>query len=88
MDCWVMTIRQFFYRTVHRWYFDMPSLSGLARHCGFDIVQENCVQRFGISNALAWLRDRKPTGDQALPSMDDPLAKPVLEKLPGIQRQR
>jgi SAM-dependent methyltransferase len=65
--------KKFFYRTVHRWYFDMPSLSGLARHCGFDIVQENCVQRFGISNALAWLRDRKPTGDQALPSMDDPL---------------
>ena len=65
--------KKFFYRTVHRWYFDMPSLSSLAHRCGFDIVQESCVQRFGISNALAWLRDRKPTGDQTLPAMDDPL---------------
>ena len=65
--------QQFFYRTVHRWYFDMPSLADLARRCGFDIVKESCVQRFGISNALAWLKDRKPTGDQVLPAMDDPL---------------
>lgn len=65
--------KEFFYRTVHRWYFDMPSLSGLARRCGFDIVQESCVQRFGISNALAWLRDRKPTGDKALPAVNDRL---------------
>ena len=65
--------QQFFYRTVHRWYFDMQSLSDLARRCGFEIVQESCVQRFGISNALVWLRDRKPTGDQMLPAMDDPL---------------
>ena len=65
--------KQFFYRTVHRWYFDMQSLSDLAQRCGFDIVQESCVQRFGISNALSWLKDRKPTGDQTLPAMDDPL---------------
>jgi SAM-dependent methyltransferase len=64
---------QFFYRTVHRWYFDMQSLCGLAQGCGFEIVQKNCIQRFGISNALAWLKDRKPTGDQTLPAMDDPL---------------
>jgi hypothetical protein len=51
----------------------MSSLADLARRCGFDIVKESCVQRFGISNALAWLKDRKPTGDQFLPAMDDPL---------------
>ncbi len=65
--------KAFFYRTVHRWYFDMPSLADLARRCGFDIVEETCVQRFGISNALVWLRDRKPTGDRMLPAMNDPL---------------
>jgi SAM-dependent methyltransferase len=65
--------QRFFYRTVHRWYFDMPSLSNLVQRCGFEIVHEKCVQRFGISNALAWLRDRKPTGDKILPAMGDPL---------------
>lgn len=65
--------RQFFYRTVHRWYFDMQSFSDLALNCGLEIVQKKCVQRFGISNTLAWLRDRKPTGDRKLPPMDDPL---------------
>ena len=65
--------RRFFYRTVHRWYFDMASLSDLARRGGFEVVQEKFVQRFGISNALAWLRDRRPTGDQVLPEMEDPL---------------
>lgn len=65
--------KQFFYRTVHRWYFDMSALVHLAKRCGFEIVQQRCLQRFGISNAMAWLRDRKPTGDQPLPGLDDPL---------------
>jgi SAM-dependent methyltransferase len=65
--------KQFFYRTVHRWYFDMDSLVDLANRCHFKIIQKRCLQRFGISNALAWLRDRRPTGDMALPNLDDPV---------------
>lgn len=65
--------KQFFYRTVHRWYFDMESLVNLARRCRFEITEERCLQRFGISNTLVWLRDRKPTGDRPLPVLDDPL---------------
>jgi SAM-dependent methyltransferase len=65
--------KQFFYRTVHRWYFDMDSLVYLGRRCNFKIIQRHCLQRFGISNAFAWLRDRRPTGDRALPGLDDPL---------------
>jgi SAM-dependent methyltransferase len=67
------TYKQFFYRTVHRWYFDMDALVHLAKRCGFEIVQQRCLQRFGISNAMAWLRDRKPTGDRPLPGLDEPL---------------
>ncbi len=67
------TYRQFFYRTVHRWYFDMDALVNLARRSRFEIVQQRCLQRFGLSNAMAWLRDRKPTGDRPLPGLDDPL---------------
>jgi len=65
--------KRFFYRTVHRWYFDMESLSSLAKRCHFEILQERCLQRFGISNALLWLRDRRPSGDQPLPYLADPL---------------
>jgi SAM-dependent methyltransferase len=65
--------KQFFYRSVHRWYFDMESLVDLAKRCHFKIVEEHCLQRFGISNALAWLRDRRPTGDRALPGLADPI---------------
>lgn len=65
--------KQFFYRTVHRWYFDMDSLVHLAKRCQFEIVQQRFLQRFGISNVMAWLRDRKPTGDRPLPGLDDPL---------------
>jgi hypothetical protein len=65
--------KQFFYRTVHRWYFDMDSLVNLARRCRFEITEERCLQRFGISNTLVWLRDRKPTGDRPLRVLNDPL---------------
>jgi SAM-dependent methyltransferase len=65
--------KQFFYRTVHRWYFDMQALVNLGKRCRFEIVQQRCLQRFGISNALAWLRDRKPTGGRPFPGLDDPL---------------
>jgi SAM-dependent methyltransferase len=65
--------KRFFYRTVHRWYFDMKSLVNLAKRCHFEIVQERCLQRFGISNVLGWLKERRPTGDQPLPHFADPL---------------
>lgn len=65
--------KQFFYRTVHRWYFDMDSLMNLAQRCGFEISEGRCLHRFGISNTLAWLRDRKPTGNEPLAGFDDAL---------------
>lgn len=52
----------FFYRTVHRWYFDQASLAECARRAGFEVVATRFVHRYGMANALAWLRDRRPTG--------------------------
>ena len=63
--------KQFFYRTVHRWYFDINSLVNLAERCRFEIAEKRCLHRFGISNTLAWLRDRRPTGDRPLAGFDD-----------------
>ena len=60
----------FFYRVVHRWYFDADSLAACARHAGFDVVQIDHVHRYGMSNALTWLRDRRPRGHERLDGID------------------
>jgi 2-polyprenyl-3-methyl-5-hydroxy-6-metoxy-1,4-benzoquinol methylase len=52
----------FFYRTVHTWYFDHSSLETLSRAAGFTGCEARSVHRFDLSNALLWLRDRRPTG--------------------------
>ena len=60
----------FFYRTVHRWYFDLDSFSRCAELAGLRVVEGRCVHRFGLSNAMKWLRDRKPGGAQSLPAVN------------------
>ena len=69
--------RPFFYRAVHRWYFDDASLRQAARHAGLDVVDIRCVHRFGLSNALIWLRDKKPGGRMQLPHVGTPLLDSV-----------
>lgn len=65
----------FFYRTVHRWYFDARSLAACATQAGFNVLETRFVHRFGMANSLAWLRDRKPTGRAPMsgigPAADD-----------------
>jgi hypothetical protein len=52
----------FFFRTVHSWYFDAGSLKRLAAAAGFAECTVQYVHRFDLSNALLWLRDRRPSG--------------------------
>lgn len=52
----------FFYRVVHRWYFDADNLSKLLAKAGVDQVEARFRHHFDMSNALLWLRDQKPTG--------------------------
>jgi len=60
----------FFYRVVHRWYFDAESLSECAQRAGWEVEAVRPVQRYGMANALRWLRDRKPSGGEGLPTID------------------
>lgn len=63
----------FFYRTVHRWYFDEASFARCAEQAGLRVHRSTCVHRFGLSNALVWLRDRRPSQDRSLADIDSAL---------------
>ena len=74
---------EFFYRTVHRWYFDAKSLADCARRAGFDVVETRFAHRYGMANAIAWLRDRRPTGQSridAIGPLADDLWRSYLEQ--------
>lgn len=60
----------FFYRTQHRWIFDAASLSACARAAGFVVEEVRHLHRYGLANAMMWLRDRRPKGRTPLPPLD------------------
>jgi SAM-dependent methyltransferase len=67
LDDWMLELLPeeygaFFFRTVHSWYFDAASLKRLAAAAGFAECAVQHVHRFDLSNALLWLRDRRPSG--------------------------
>jgi len=61
----------FFYRTVHRWYFDADSLARCAQGAGYRVICTKYIHRFGLSNAMGWLKDQRPSGDRRLKGIDD-----------------
>lgn len=61
----------FFYRSVHRWYFDRASLARCAEAAKLKVAETRCVHRFGLANALGWLRDRRPPGRATFPGIED-----------------
>lgn len=72
---------RFFYRTVHTWYFDAEALSKLARLAGFVEPSVSYLHRYDLSNALLWLRDKRPTGLGALKTEagEDAIFRGMLE---------
>lgn len=57
---------EFFYRAAHRWYLTAPSLREVAARAGFKTIEIRHRHRFGLSNFMLWLRDRCPTGQDAV----------------------
>ena len=53
---------RFFYRNVHKWYFNCESLRFVSDAASFKDLSIKFVQRFDISNALLWAYKRQPTG--------------------------
>jgi 2-polyprenyl-3-methyl-5-hydroxy-6-metoxy-1,4-benzoquinol methylase len=61
---------EFFYRVVHRWYFDAASMARCAELAGFKVEEVRYLHRYGMANALHWLRDRRPKGDTPIAGID------------------
>jgi 2-polyprenyl-3-methyl-5-hydroxy-6-metoxy-1,4-benzoquinol methylase len=62
----------FFYRSAHRWYFDRQSL----RYCveavdGLHVESERYLHTYDMSNALSWMKERRPTGNTRLPGINN-----------------
>lgn len=53
---------EFFYRSAHRWYFNMNSLAACAKLAGYQVSGSRYLQKYGMANALHWLRDARPMG--------------------------
>lgn len=60
----------FFYRVAHRWYFNADSLIACAERAGLTCQSIQSVQRYGLSNTLNWLKERRPMGDRRLPGIE------------------
>jgi 2-polyprenyl-3-methyl-5-hydroxy-6-metoxy-1,4-benzoquinol methylase len=63
----------FFYRTVHRWYFDIDSFTRCAELAELRVTEVRCIHRFGLSNAMLWMRDRRPSGRASALEFADPV---------------
>lgn len=55
----------FFYRVVHKWYFNQKSLSFIFKKANLDfkIIFKH---RFGLSNLIAWCNEKKPNCTQSI----------------------
>ena len=61
----------FFYRVHHRWYFNGENLRALAEKVGFKCEKIKYIHRYGISNTMHWLKNKKGCGRSNMPPFDD-----------------
>jgi len=69
MNVGIPEFKEFFYRTVHYWYFDESSLTKLFGCVGFTDIKAGFRHGYDLSNAMMWMKERKPTGLNMIPSV-------------------
>ena len=52
--------KQLLFSTQHLWIFNEKSLKMISEKVGFSSVSFKYYQRYGVSNLLGWVRDKKP----------------------------
>ena len=76
----------FFYRTVHRFYFNAKSLTEAGRQVGLETISIRYLQRYRMDNALFWLRDRRPSGTKSFSPINEEMSKMWKERLEELGR--
>ena len=76
----------FFYRTVHRFYFNAKSLTEAGRRAGLETISIRYLQRYRMDNALLWLRDRRPSGTKSFSPINEEMSKMWKERLQELGR--
>jgi len=86
-DDWLINLLQndyksFYYRYVHKWYFNKKSIEYIANELNFKKVEFIYKQKYDISNLLMWLKDKMPTGLGKINTLDELNSsyKGILEK--------
>jgi SAM-dependent methyltransferase len=54
--------KSFYYRKVHKFYFNKESLTYLSKKIGFKGVEFIYKHKYDMSNLIFWLKDKEPTG--------------------------
>ena len=61
---------QFFYRSQHPWYFNAESLSQCVERAGLAVVEIRHIHRYGLANAMNWLKEGRPCGRSSMAPLD------------------
>lgn len=61
---------QFFCRSQHPWYFNVESLSKCVERAGLAVVGIRHVHRYGLANAMHWLKEGRPRGRSSMAPLD------------------
>ena len=70
MDLLEDDFKPFFYRSQHRWNFDMDCLAYCSTKAGFQVVERKFLHRYGLANTLHWLKDKMPKGREDIAQID------------------
>ncbi len=60
----------FFYRVVHRWYFNLESLIFCAKLAGYKVEEVKPFHRYSMSNFINWLNHKKPMGNNRIKNIN------------------
>ena len=86
LDVLPQTYPSFFYRTVHKFYFTERSLVHAAKAAGFTSSTTSYLHRYSMDNAMLWLRDRKPSGKDALFPLNETISNLWKKRLEELGR--
>lgn len=62
---------EFYYRTVHLWYFSLSSLTQIGEDAGLKLIDQKFIHNYDAANLIRWLRDSKATGTGGMEDIFD-----------------